>query len=127
VAEELRAIMAEMGFKTVAEMVGRVDRSNMKKRDRALEGAGHRPLALLHQVPLASPSLNWTETQDHGLGGALDNDLIVAASDALIEGKAVRIERRSSTSTARSARCSQARWPSVTVMRACPTTRSISL
>jgi glutamate synthase (NADPH/NADH) large chain len=30
-AEELRAIMAEMGFRTVAEMVGRVDRLDTKK------------------------------------------------------------------------------------------------
>jgi glutamate synthase (NADPH/NADH) large chain len=44
VAEELRAIMAEMGFRTVAEMVGRVDRLDMKKAIK-LEGAGRRSRA----------------------------------------------------------------------------------
>jgi glutamate synthase (NADPH/NADH) large chain len=42
-------------------------------------------------VPLgASPSLGWTGTQDHGLEAALDNELIAASADALIEGKPVR-------------------------------------
>src|SRR5690606_15998637 len=31
VAEELRRIMAEMGFRTVEEMIGRVDRIDMRK------------------------------------------------------------------------------------------------
>lgn len=95
VAEELRAIMAEMGFKTLAEMVGRVDRLEPKRAIAHWKAEGIDLSRLLHKVPDGiSPSLNWTETQDHGLGGALDNDLIVAASDALIEGKAVRIERK---------------------------------
>ncbi|NOW45627.1 glutamate synthase (NADPH/NADH) large chain [Novosphingobium sp. SG751A] len=95
VAEELRAIMAEMGFKTLAEMVGRVDRLEPKRAIQHWKAEGIDLSRLLHKVPDGiSPSLNWTETQDHGLAGALDNDLIVAASDALIEGKAVRIERK---------------------------------
>ncbi|WJS99241.1 glutamate synthase large subunit [Novosphingobium humi] len=95
VAEELRAIMAEMGFKTLAEMVGRVDRLEPKRAIAHWKAEGIDLSRLLHKVPDGiSPSLNWSETQDHGLAGALDNDLIVAASDALIEGKAVRIERK---------------------------------
>ncbi|NKJ00267.1 glutamate synthase large subunit [Novosphingobium sp. SG707] len=95
VAEELRAIMAEMGFKTLAEMVGRVDRLEPKRAIQHWKAEGIDLSRLLHKVPDGiSPSLNWSETQDHGLAGALDNDLIVAASDALIEGKAVRIERK---------------------------------
>ncbi|HWU03698.1 MAG TPA: glutamate synthase large subunit, partial [Novosphingobium sp.] len=95
VAEELRAIMAEMGFRTVAEMVGRVDRLDTKKAISHWKAQGVDLSRLLHQVPEGiSPTLNWSETQDHGLGGALDNDLITASADALVEGKAVRIERR---------------------------------
>jgi glutamate synthase (NADPH/NADH) large chain len=41
-----------------------------------------------------TPRLNWTGVQDHGLEGALDNELISASADALIEGKTVRIERK---------------------------------
>lgn len=45
-------------------------------------------------MPLGdSPSLGWTGTQDHGLEAALDNELISASADALIEGKPVRLER----------------------------------
>ncbi|RVU04243.1 glutamate synthase large subunit [Novosphingobium umbonatum] len=95
VAEELRAIMAEMGFRTLAEMVGRVDRLEPSRAVHHWKAQGIDLSRLLHQVPEGtSPTLNWSETQDHGLGGALDNDLIVAASDALVEGKPVRIERK---------------------------------
>ncbi|WP_068092293.1 glutamate synthase large subunit [Novosphingobium rosa] len=94
VAEELRAIMAEMGFRTVAEMVGRVDRLDMKKAINHWKAQGIDLGKLLHQVPLGdSPSLGWTGTQDHGLEAALDNELISASADALIEGKPVRLER----------------------------------
>ena len=45
VAEELRGIMAAMGFRTVAEMVGRVDRLEFAPGGPALEGARDRPVA----------------------------------------------------------------------------------
>ncbi|HMO67642.1 MAG TPA: glutamate synthase-related protein, partial [Novosphingobium sp.] len=95
VAEELRAIMAEMGFRTVAEMVGRVDRLDMRSAIDHWKAKGIDLSRLLHQVPQGeSPSLNWSQTQDHGLDKALDNDLIAAAADALEKKQAVRIERK---------------------------------
>ncbi|MBC2664419.1 glutamate synthase large subunit [Novosphingobium flavum] len=95
VAEELRAIMAEMGFATVAEMVGRVDRLDTRKAVNHWKADGIDLSKLLHQVePVAGTGLNWTGTQDHGLGGALDNDLIAAAADALESKSPVRIERK---------------------------------
>jgi glutamate synthase (NADPH) large chain len=94
VAEELRAIMAEMGFRTVGEMVGRVDRLDMRSAIDHWKAKGVDLSRLLHQVPLGdSPSLNWSGTQDHGLEGALDNDLIAAAADALDKKQPVLIER----------------------------------
>jgi glutamate synthase (NADPH/NADH) large chain len=94
VAEELRAIMAEMGFRTVAEMVGRVDRLDARKAIDHWKAAGVDLSRILHQVPQGdSASLNWSGTQDHGLGAALDNDLIAASADALENQQAVRIER----------------------------------
>jgi glutamate synthase (NADPH/NADH) large chain len=94
VAEELRAIMAEMGFHTVAEMTGRVDRLDTKKAVSHWKAQGIDLSKLLYQAPLGDgPSLNWTQTQDHGLENALDNDLIAAATDALDKKEAVRIER----------------------------------
>ncbi|MFM5949320.1 MAG: glutamate synthase-related protein, partial [Novosphingobium sp.] len=95
VAEELRAIMAEMGFRTVAEMVGRVDRLNMKQAIDHWKAGGVDLSRILHQVPLGdSPSLGWSGTQDHGLDKALDNELIAAAADALDSKSAVVIERK---------------------------------
>jgi len=95
VAEELRAIMAELGFRTIAEMVGRVDKLDMRKAIDHWKAGGVDLSRILHQVPLGdSPSLGWSETQDHGLDKALDNDLIAAAADALESRQPVVIERK---------------------------------
>ena len=95
VAEELRAIMAEMGFRTLAEMTGRVDRLETRHAISHWKAHGIDLTRLLHQVPQGdSPSLGWTERQDHGLDAALDNQLIAASADALESGEAVRVERR---------------------------------
>jgi glutamate synthase (NADPH) large chain len=94
VAEELRQIMAEMGFKTVQEMVGRVDRIDMKKALDHWKAHGVDLGRLLHQAkPAMGNTLYWSGTQDHGLEHALDNDLIAAAAPALENGEPVVIER----------------------------------
>jgi glutamate synthase (NADPH/NADH) large chain len=94
VAEELRAIMAEMGFRTLKEMTGRVDRLDASHAVHHWKAQGIDLARLLHQVPLGdSPSLGWSTRQDHGLEGALDNDLIAAAASALDDRQAVVIER----------------------------------
>ncbi len=95
VAEELRAIMAELGFRTVGEMVGRVDKLNMRKAIDHWKAAGVDLSRLLHQVPEGtSPSLNWSGTQDHGLDAAIDNGLIAAAAPALENKEPVRIDQK---------------------------------
>jgi glutamate synthase (NADPH) large chain len=93
VAEELRQIMAEMGFRTLQEMTGRVDRLNMNKAIHHWKTHGIDLSKLLHAVDTKGAPLHQTGTQDHGLDGALDNDLIAAAASALESGEAVRIER----------------------------------
>jgi glutamate synthase (NADPH/NADH) large chain len=95
VAEELRGIMAEMGFRTLAEMTGRVDRLDTRSAVDHWKARGIDLTRILHQVPLGdSPSLGWSLTQDHGLSKALDNDLIAAAEDALERQQPVVIERK---------------------------------
>ncbi len=95
VAEELRGIMAELGFKTVSEMVGRVDKLDMRQAIDHWKAGGVDLSRILHQVPLGdSPSLGWSGAQDHGLEGALDNELIAAAADALDSKSPVVIERK---------------------------------
>ena len=61
VAEELREIMAELGFRTVAEMVGRVDRLETRKAVGSLESLGHRPV----------------EAADHSSSGRARPDLLL--------------------------------------------------
>jgi glutamate synthase (NADPH/NADH) large chain len=94
VAEELREIMAEMGFRTVGEMVGRVDRLDAQPAIHHWKAQGVDLSRLLHQVdPVPGTTLSWSGQQDHGLDAALDNDLIAAARPALDKGTPVRIER----------------------------------
>jgi glutamate synthase (NADPH) large chain len=94
VAEELRQIMADMGFRTMDEMVGRVDRLDTSQALHHWKAQGIDLSKLLHIVKLpAGAPLHHTETQDHGLDHTLDRDLIAAAAPALERGEAVRIER----------------------------------
>ncbi|MEQ8771856.1 MAG: glutamate synthase large subunit, partial [Erythrobacter sp.] len=93
VAEELRGIMAEMGFRTVDEMVGRVDRLDFTRMDRHWKARGIDLTRILHRVPLAdNASLRNTEDQDHGLGAAMDNVLISECREAI--DKAAPVELR---------------------------------
>ena len=58
VAEELREIMAQLGFRTLNEMIGRVDRLDMRTRARPLEGArASTSSALL--LPAAGQAAAW--------------------------------------------------------------------
>ncbi|OYW47012.1 MAG: glutamate synthase large subunit [Sphingomonadales bacterium 32-68-7] len=94
VAEELRAIMAEMGFRTLGEMTGRVDRIDTRKAIGHWKAQGIDLSRLLHEVELApGQALHQTGKQDHGLAAALDNELIEAALPALERGETVVIER----------------------------------
>ncbi len=93
VAEELRAIMADMGFRTVSEMVGRVDRLNMRDAVDHWKAQGIDLSNLLHAVDTKGEPLHQTGGQDHGMEKALDNELIAACAPALEGGEAVRIER----------------------------------
>jgi len=95
VAEELRQIMAEMGFRTVAQMIGRVDRIDMRKAIHHWKADGVDLSKLLHQVPLPEGTpLHQQIEQDHGLAAALDNELIAAAMPALESGEQVVLERK---------------------------------
>jgi len=84
VAEELRGIMAKLGFRSLKDMRGRVD---MLKPRRNLTHwkARHLDLSkiLIHpKVPEELKQFSTTE-QDHGLEGALDHTLIQLARPAL--------------------------------------------
>ena len=93
VAEEIRQLMAKLGFRTLNEMIGRRDRLDMRKAIGHWKAKGLDYSRLLH-LPETAPGekLYWSETQDHGLDKALDNKLIEQAAPALARGESVRIE-----------------------------------
>ncbi|GMM91978.1 glutamate synthase large subunit [Qipengyuania sp. MTN3-11] len=92
VAEELRGLMAEMGFRTVEEMIGRVDRIDMRRVRRHWKAHGVDLSRLLANVRPDGP-LRHTQDQDHGLGAAMDNELIEACAPAIQRREPVVLER----------------------------------
>ncbi|KAK9075382.1 hypothetical protein SSX86_003705 [Deinandra increscens subsp. villosa] len=95
-AEEMREIMAEMGFRTVNEMVGRADMLEVDKDlTKANEKLRNIDLSLLLR-PAADIRPDAAQTcvqkQDHGLDMALDQQLIKLAKPALEKGLPVYIE-----------------------------------
>ncbi len=94
VAEELRQIMADMGFRTVADMVGRVDRLDPRRMERHWKARGIDLARILHQVELKEgASLRQIGVQDHGLEGAMDNGLIADCRAAIGTKAPVQITR----------------------------------
>ena len=93
VAEEMRRIMARLGYRTVAEMIGQSDRLEMRRAIDHWKAQGLDFTRLLMR-PKVGPevALSNSETQDHGLDKALDHELIRQAQPALERGTPVRIE-----------------------------------
>ncbi|MFN2378501.1 MAG: glutamate synthase large subunit [Candidatus Binatia bacterium] len=92
VAEELREIMARLGFRTVQEMTGHVERLKVRDNITHWKARGIDFSPILHK-PEVGPEIgiSGTEPQDHGLDKALDNELIKLAASALESKKPVRL------------------------------------
>jgi glutamate synthase (NADPH/NADH) large chain len=94
VAEELREIMARMGFRTVAEMIGQVGRLDARPAVEHWKAGGVDLSRILYAAPPGEAKALWNlDRQDHGLDRALDHELIAAAQPALDGHGPVRIER----------------------------------
>ena len=94
VAEEMREIMAQLGFRTVEEMVGRVDRLDMRAALDHWKAKGVDLTRLLYQPPAREGvAIRHAETQDHGLDRAMDRGLIADAAEAIERGTPVRLAR----------------------------------
>ena len=94
VAEDLRQIMAELGFRTINEMIGRVDCLEAATDSEHWKQSGIDLNMLLTpaEKPHENVEVHQSIKQDHGLEEALDNQLIELAKDALESGKQVNIE-----------------------------------
>ncbi len=93
IAEEVRELLAELGFRTLADAVGHVE---MLHVERAVEhykayGLDLSPILARPDVPEGTPLHN-VRGQDHGLARALDNELIALSAPALESGELVRAQ-----------------------------------
>src|SRR5450432_2939964 len=84
IAEQMRQYMADMGFKTVDEMVGRVDMLDARPAVDHWKASGLDLSAILYNPAVPSRvARHCVQAQDHGLEAALDHQLIAGAMDAL--------------------------------------------
>ena len=95
VAEELRQIMSELGFRKVDEMVGQSQKLNMKKAIQHNKAQGIDLSNILYkpEVPSHIKERN-TEVQDHQLEQVLDFEILRQAHPALYRKEAQHLEFR---------------------------------
>ena len=93
IAEEVREILASLGFRTLAEAVGHVEVLQARKAidHWKAQGLDLEPLLYAVDVPKGTP-LRQTTAQDHGLADKLDVRLIELARPALESGELVRAD-----------------------------------
>jgi glutamate synthase (NADPH/NADH) large chain len=93
IAEEVRELLAELGFRSLDEAVGRAEVLDTSRAVAHWKASGLDLAPVLHvpDLPEGTPRRRVTE-QDHGLEKALDNELIARAADALEHGDPVRID-----------------------------------
>jgi glutamate synthase domain-containing protein 3 len=92
-AQEMREYMAELGFETVDEMVGRVDRLEVRKAINHWKAKKLDFSALLtNPDPDGKTVLHCTKKQDHELSDSLDYELLKLAENALTKKEPVVID-----------------------------------
>lgn len=93
IAQEVREYLAELGFRSIEEAIGRVDCLDVDRAVKHWKADGLDLTPILHV-----PTSPWeqdrfcSQEQDHGLHKALDQELIQQAQPALSDGTPVRIE-----------------------------------
>jgi glutamate synthase (NADPH/NADH) large chain len=89
-AQEMREIMADLGFRTVEEMIGRP--SLLKQRETDHPKAKHLDLSAIISEPAPGPRSKTEEQRHADIATQLDHDLIDQARPALVKQKPVQIE-----------------------------------
>ena len=93
VAEHLREIMSRLGFRTINEMVGRVDKLQTRKAIDHWKAKGLDLAALLHKPDMPEGvATHHSRSQDHGLDAVLDQELIARSQAALEKGTPVTLD-----------------------------------
>jgi glutamate synthase domain-containing protein 2/glutamate synthase domain-containing protein 1/glutamate synthase domain-containing protein 3 len=92
IAQDMREHMARLGFRTVNEMIGRVDKIEPQRAIKHWKAAGLDFSAILYQPPAGPEIGRYCQIpQDHGLENALDNQMLLdLAEPALEQGRHVK-------------------------------------
>ena len=92
VAQEVRELLAELGFRTLDEAIGQVGMLDTRAAVEHWKASGLDLAPILTPgVPSAGSAAYQVRAQDHGLEKALDNELIRLSADALERRDPVRI------------------------------------
>ena len=93
IAEDVRQHMAQLGFRTIDEMIGQVDRINVRQAIDHWKANGLDFSAILHKpTPHAGTDIYCTKQQDHGLDLTLDvTELVPQCEQAIAQQKPVKL------------------------------------
>lgn len=93
IAEEVREIMAQLGFRTIDEMIGRVDMIDAAKAITHWKAKGLDLAPILHKPEVTDlVAIRNIEGQDHGLDEALDNEIVERVRSAIDRKEPVSID-----------------------------------
>lgn len=88
IAEELREIMAQLGFRTLNEMIGRTDRLNAKQAVEHWKAKGLDYSKILYQPEVPASVGRYCQIpQDHGLENSLDNQVLLELCEPALLNK----------------------------------------
>ncbi|MBI1352412.1 MAG: glutamate synthase large subunit [Actinomycetales bacterium] len=93
IAEEVRELLAELGFRTLDEAIGHAEVLDVERAVDHWKASGLDLAPILH-VPAVADTMDrrHTTSQDHGLDKALDNELIELCAPAIERGEPVRAQ-----------------------------------
>ena len=93
IAEEVREYMAQLGFRTMDEMIGRSDLLDMRRAVNHWKAQGLDYSAIFYRPDVGPDVATRRVTmQDHGLERALDQDLLKLCAEALETGKPIKLD-----------------------------------
>ncbi len=88
IAQEMREYMAQLGFRTVNEMVGRSDKLEMKRAVDHCKAKGLDYSAILYRPDVGPDVGRYCQiAQNHGLENALDNQVLLDLAAPALEGR----------------------------------------